>query len=226
MADSILVLFDIDGTIMTSGASGKSAFSSSLKEVFNVDDELSYITWAGATDLGVLEEIEAHNQCTLDCNKFNAFFETLGSRTAEKIKTENTLTVYPGVKHLIHELHKNPDIKLGLVTGNGKQSGYAKVNAAEVGDFFKFGGFGCEHKDRKVLAENALLRGSEQLGKTPDKVILIGDTPSDIQAAHHIGAIAVAVATGQHSLLELDEYEPAMALNDLSSAEMISLLLN
>ena len=53
-------------------------------------------------------------------------------------------------------------------------------------------------------------------GSRPNRIVVIGDTPHDVTAAHANGAFALAVATGRNGLDELAACGADVALPDLS----------
>src|ERR1044071_95546 len=99
----------------------------------------------------------------------------------------------PGAAAVVDALHARGWTQ-GLVTGNARRCAYVKVKAAGIDAArFPFGGFGDEHGDRNELARLALSRA----GRSAERVVLVGDTPNDIRAAHHINALAIAI-TSRH----------------------------
>jgi phosphoglycolate phosphatase-like HAD superfamily hydrolase len=78
--------------------------------------------------------------------------------------------------------------------------------------------FGDEGKTRPDLVALALRRCAETAGFTPDSrsVIVIGDTPFDVECAHAHGCVAFAVATGLHRADELRKTGADVVVDDLS----------
>ena len=94
---------------------------------------------------------------------------------------------------------------IGLATGNLEAGARIKLQRGDLWRRFPFGGFGSDAADRAELVRVAIRRGEARLGRSlgREEVVVIGDTPRDVAAAHAAGAQAVAVATGGHSLDEL-----------------------
>lgn len=193
--------FDIDGTLLDLHGAGRRAFSLALKEAFGWKDEIAYIKFAGATDLDVLDQIFKRNQRTLTREDVELFFSILPAKLRET-SAEIEATIYPGVMDLVVNLSARPDVTIGLVTGNIESCARIKLEKAGLHGHFQLGAFGHEHGDRREIARLALERATSSLpsGRSFSRVFLVGDTPSDITAAHHIGAISIAVATGQHTV--------------------------
>jgi phosphoglycolate phosphatase-like HAD superfamily hydrolase len=108
--------------------------------------------------------------------------------------------------------------KLGLVTGNIEVNAWAKLRHAGIAGYFSFGGFGCTHADRAEIARQALKASGVE---RPGKVFLIGDTPSDINAAKANGLIAIAVATGGFDFQSLEKAGADFVFDDLTDTEKL-----
>jgi phosphoglycolate phosphatase len=108
--------------------------------------------------------------------------------------------VLAGVEELLPQMLEQGYL-LGLVTGNVEAAAHIKLHRARLNRFFSFGGYGSDSPDRAVLTRRAIERASEVLRRPvdPKRVLVVGDTPLDIEAAHAAGAVAVGVATGHHS---------------------------
>ena len=87
---------------------------------------------------------------------------------------------------------------LGVTTGGMEAAAHIKLARADLDHYFSFGGFGSDSRDRIELTRRAIERASVLLGEPldPRQVLVVGDTPHDVEAAHGAGAIAVGVATG------------------------------
>lgn len=194
-----LVLFDIDGTLLDLHGAGRKAFALALSDAFGWDDAIAYIQFAGATDLDVLDQIFRRYQRALTPADADRFFAVLPEKLRETA-ADVTPTVYPGAAELVETLAAHPQVIIGLVTGNIETCARIKLEKVGLHGHFELGAFGHEHGDRREIARLALARATSRLpaGTAFARTFLIGDTPSDIAAARHIGATAIAVATGHH----------------------------
>ncbi|MEP6905804.1 MAG: HAD hydrolase-like protein, partial [Gemmatimonadales bacterium] len=88
---------------------------------------------------------------------------------------------------------------------------------------FRVTAFGSDHEMRPQLPAVAQRRASELLGVDikGDKVIIIGDTPADIQCGQAIGARAIGVATGRYTVDELAEYHPYAVFETLADTPAV-----
>lgn len=198
-----LILFDIDGTLVDVHGAGRRAFSLALAEAFGVHDDLSQIVFAGATDLGVLQQLRMRYE--LEPSKEAGFFRVMERHLNAQL-IEEPPALYQGVEACLERWLGMPGVVPGLVTGNARRCAHVKLEAAGIdGARFDVGGYGDEHHDRDVLAHLAVERAERGRGVRITNRYLVGDTPSDIVAAHAIDAVAVGVTTGRYgreSLLE------------------------
>lgn len=223
-----IVLFDIDGTLLDLKGAGRRAFIRSVEAVFGWQDDLSYLSFAGNTDLNVLAQVMAAHGRVMTDDDSRRFFARLpidleaaaGEPTADPV-------IYPGVRELLERLSADPAVVLALVTGNVESCARIKLRQFELHNHFVLGAFGNEHADRRRIAALALQRVQAVLPS--DRAVraryLIGDTPFDIAAAHAIDARSIAVATGKFSVDELRAAGADHALPDLSDTASVLRLL-
>ncbi len=220
------VLFDIDGTLLDLKGAGRKAFVTSVNEVFRLNDDLSYIQFAGNTDLNVLQQVMNHHGRELtpeDCRRFFRFLPEELERAARNAE----LILYPGVRPLLEALSARHDMILGLVTGNIAACARIKLRQFNLHHHFVLGAFGDDHADRKEIARLALERVRRKISGTGTlgPLFLIGDTPNDIAAAKSIGAVAVAVATGKFNTDDLRAAEADVVLPDLGDTACVMEIL-
>lgn len=220
-----VVLLDIDGTLLHVHGAGRQSFIRALESAFGIKDDIAYINFSGATDLDVLHRILARHGHDASPTGIARFFERLAIELEETISGAE-VTVYPGVRELVAALAADPRVIVGLVTGNVEACARIKLRAAGLDRHVTLGAFGHEHADRREIARLALDRIRRRAG--PDatlRVFLIGDTPSDIEAARGIGATSIAVATGHHPTEELRRRGADHARADLSDLAAVLGLL-
>ena len=136
---------------------------------------------------------------------------------------QNQGIVLPGVRELLTHLQTRTEVVLGLLTGNVRAGGECKLRHYDLWQHFAFGGFADDIHDRDDVARHAVREMERHLGcaGAEHDVWVIGDTPLDVQCARAIGAKAVAVTTGWHTLEELQAAKPDHILVDLSSPEQL-----
>jgi phosphoglycolate phosphatase len=218
-------LFDIDGTLLASGGAGKAALELALTEEFGIALRVQ-IPYSGRTDRAIARDL-------LRCHEIDDTTENWQKlRTGYLARLPDSMhrhhgRVLPGILALLHELQRRGDIALGLLTGNVRAGARVKLGHYGLFEHFAFGGFGDLHIDRDDVAREALAQARTHLGPqmTPDRMWVIGDTPLDVRCARAIGAKVLAVATGLHSVDQLEEASPDLALRDLADSSSFLELL-
>lgn len=215
-------LFDIDGTLLTTGGAGQLAMERALAGVFGIDQINGDVLAAGRTDRAItsdlfrLHDIEPTSE---SWERFLAeYFRLLGATIAERQGR-----ILPGVSRLLEALADRGDVSLGLLTGNFREGAAIKLRHYGIDHHFAYGGFGDDHHDRDDVARLARDAAEQHLGRGLNgaPVWVIGDTPADVRCARAIGARAVAVATGIYSTDQLRPTAPDLLLDDLSDFEWL-----
>lgn len=196
---NILVTSDIDGTIVigkNKGLTHKLSFQHALKEAFDVDQEIS--TYPG-TDYGISRSIITRAIGTKDIppNLMKKFIDKTEEYYLDNFDGE--MEILPGVDNAFSTLSKIPNVTLGLCTGNFPRIGWEKVKLANLIQYFpeRVAGFGTVEKRSEILAI-AIKDAEVKTGHSFDRIIHIGDSPEDVQAALDNNAIPVLVQTSPH----------------------------
>jgi phosphoglycolate phosphatase-like HAD superfamily hydrolase len=145
----------------------------------------------------------------------------LRATLAERSRRAYTL---PGVREIVDAVDAAEDLVLGLLTGNLVVGAEAKLRAVALDPTrFRVGAYGSDHEDRPSLPPIAQARASELLGyEVPgDRLVIIGDTPADVQCGRGVGARAIGVATGGFTVAELQSHDPAAAFEDLADTTRV-----
>lgn len=207
-----VLLFDIDGTLVLTGGAGRRAMMRAFARLHGRDDVFEGMTFAGMTDRAIVRhglrrvgpELEQMDDRELEPKIDQALDEYVALLDGE-LEHGAGYRVLPGVTALLESLNHTPNVAVGLGTGNIKRGAYAKLARGGLDRAFAFGGFGCDAEDRAELLEAGARRGRERLGVRECRVIIIGDTPKDVEAALAIGATCVAVETGSYTADTLRE---------------------
>ena len=219
-----LVLFDIDGTLISTGAAGADAMRDVFAELCGVPDAFAGIEMSGKTDTAILREALIKHQKDEAAVPVEAFHERYISRLRLTLQeAHRPRRLMPGLPHLLETLAGQSDLVLGLLTGNFAMGAQLKLESFHIWHYFQLGAYGSDHHDRNVLVPIAQQRAHALLGHTipAQQTFVIGDTPRDIACAHAHGAHAVAVATGNYSVAELRRYEPEHCFEDLGDVPAI-----
>ena len=212
-----LVLFDIDGTLIHTDGAGIKAFGKAFEMQFKIPNGTQGMKFAGGTDTGLARELFSKHGIETSRENFQLFFECYLNWLAHLL-TQSRGDIFPGVWRFIYDVQSLPNPPmLGLLTGNLRLGAELKLRHFNVWDFFQFGAFADDHEERNEIAKAALRRGSHVLGRElrGEEILVIGDTPRDIECGRAIGAKVLAVATGGSTLAELESHRPTWAVTDL-----------
>lgn len=221
-----LVLFDIDGTLLTSAGLGRSSMRSALQEVFGSPGSEAY-RYDGKTDKQIVREVmrlEGHSDETIDERMSQLMGRYVGGLDDRIATGKFDVRPLPGVTELLDELEKRRDVVIGLLTGNIADGARRKLAAAGLDiDRFKVNAFGSDHEHRPSLPAVAQRRASEDLGVDIERgrMIVIGDTPADIDCGRELGAKAIAVATGYYSVDDLKAHDPYAVFENLANTGLV-----
>lgn len=231
MSNSRLLLFDIDGTLISSGGRGKNAMLAAIGALFGKTPEnFSFKDFAGSTDpLIVRTLIQKNGIQSVDPDTtyekvlphYIAFLERELNDHPEPVK------VLPGVKKLLDLLQSDRQCCLGLVTGNIAEGAKMKLQSAGLTDYFSIGAYGSDAANRNLLPPIAVERAARKFDRhfSPENIWVIGDTPRDIACAKANEFRSLAVATGGWSTAQLQTHQPDVTLPDLSDSQKVLQLL-
>jgi phosphoglycolate phosphatase len=218
-----LVLFDIDGTLISARGAGRRAVKRALEAVFGTTGSLDGYDMSGKTDPRIILEVmeaggleRAHVKDRLD-----EFFETYARTLTEEIGDGRDVVTMPGVSELVRRLGDTDRVVLGLLTGNIEQGARIKLEPTGLLPYFVLGAFGSDDADRRRLPSLAARRAHALRGYPfrPQDVMVIGDTPHDIDCARAFGAVAVAVATGRFTREHLQAESPDLLFDNFADAD-------
>jgi phosphoglycolate phosphatase len=219
-----LVLFDIDGTILRSNGAGRRAMVAALREVFGTTGPEDH-RYDGKTDPQIVREVmrlEGHHDAHID-ERMDALMALYLARLQRELVQADTF-VYPGVRELLEALEARDDTILGLLTGNLREGAYAKLRSAGIDPGrFRVGAFGSDHEHRPELPALALQRAQAELDREleGDHLVVIGDTPADIECGRALGVRAIGVATGSYTVDELLECGPHAVFETLADTQRV-----
>jgi phosphoglycolate phosphatase len=213
-----LILWDIDGTLIVSHGAGVRAMEKALAQRFGVTMDLSAIDWAGRTDSWITGEVFRHVGLPDTPQNSHDYLEAYLELLPQELASGPQGQVLPGIFELLETLHHRTDLAQGLLTGNLRRGAEFKLTHYKVWHYFEFGAFADDSPLRNDLGPHALRRAKEKhaVEFTPDRTVIIGDTPHDIECGKVIGAHTIAVATGKFSVQELSAHQPTAVFEDFA----------
>jgi phosphoglycolate phosphatase len=224
-----LILFDIDGTLVLTGRAGMRAMNLACREVVASDDAMRDVQFAGRTDWSILHDVMRKYGRTLDPPLLDELRRSYVRHLVEEIKSpgEGPKDVMPGIRDLLGALERRDDVALALLTGNFIESAQIKLEYFDLWKYFPCGAFGGDAASRNDLVPVAMQRARECgiADVAPEKVLVVGDTPNDVECALVAGAVPVAVATGGYSVADLRASGADIVFEDLSDANAFLQLL-
>ncbi|HSJ30937.1 MAG TPA: HAD hydrolase-like protein [Longimicrobiales bacterium] len=222
-----LVLFDIDGTLLTTDGAPRRAFHRAMLEVYRTTGPIATHAFDGKTDPQIARELLTHAglpQAAVDRGLASLWSVYLRELSAEFAQPGSRTTVLPGITALLAELEARADeVVLGLLTGNIAEGATLKLASAGIRTPFRVGAFGSDCERRDGLPPVAVERARAALGVefVRTDIVIIGDTPSDVTCGRGVGARAIGVATGRYHQDELREAGAACVFADLSRTEQV-----
>jgi len=216
-----VLLFDVDGTLVTTCGAGRRAIERAFEIRHGTKDILSF-SFGGMTDKAIIRTAllalgrpnATEGDLEKEMDEMLSFY--LGVLGEEVARTQ--IRIHDGMVHAMDMADARQDVALGLGTGNVRKGAEIKLGCVGIYHRFSFGGFGDDSIDRPTLLAAGARRGAEKLGVPLEncRIVVIGDTPKDISAAKAIGAESIAVATGMHDINELRQCDPTAAFANLA----------
>jgi phosphoglycolate phosphatase len=223
--DVRLILFDIDGTLISARGVGRRAIARALREVYGTHGSIDAYDTRGKTDPRIV--VDVLQAAGLSAPAIQAGLEACFAAYAREltalIGTGECVQIMPGMATVVRALQARDDVVVGLLTGNIAAGAELKLRPTGLWPCFRVGAFGSDHIDRRQLPAVARARLREGLGcDVPfERVTIIGDTPHDIDCARACGAVAVAVATGLYPREELAAHLPDLLFDDFADVERV-----
>ena len=209
----IVLFWDIDGTLLTTGKGGVPAWEQAVREVTGRDFELASIRIPGLTDYQIA--VRTFELLGVEPNGHAAPHGGALREPAARISAARQGQVMPNVREILDATRDRRDIRSYLLTGNTRGGAKAKLTHYELFDYFADGAFAEDPGERATIAVRAL-ELARQAGPIADEsIFVIGDTPHDIECANAIGAKTIAVATGGYSFEELQSHHPWRVMREL-----------
>jgi phosphoglycolate phosphatase len=197
----VAVLFDVDGTLISSGGAGAASWRLAFEDLYGIPVDIGKFTNAGMTEPEVgrltFEKVVGHEPTRRELTVVMS--RPLGYLPRTVAESEG-FRVLPGVSETLDRLRENGYL-LGITTGGVEAAAHIKLARANLSQYFYFGGYGSDSSDRTELTRKALERAGVLLGEPldPREALVVGDTPHDIEAGHGAGALAAGVATGHYT---------------------------
>jgi len=219
--DPRLVLFDVDGTLLSAGRAARDSILAALAAVLGWEGSADGNDFSGKTDPQILRELVLES---VGAERFESALSAVLDRYVEELRGRlrpEAVVPKPGIPGLLERLAAEPRVALGLLTGNIERGARMKLEPPGFNRYFSFGAFGDDSPDRYCLPPIALERAREATGYefSPGGVVIVGDSVHDVLCGRSLGARAIAVATGPTSFEKLAAERPSAIFSDFSDVE-------
>jgi phosphoglycolate phosphatase len=222
-----LVLFDIDGTLLTARGAPRRAFTRAMLNVYGTTGPIDAHRFDGKTDPQIARELL--ELAGLEVPAIRAGYERLWRCYLRELEVEfaapeHSTIVLPGVYELLDTLEqRRDDVVLGLLTGNIDGGARLKLASARITTPFPVGAFGSDHERRDALPAVAVARAHSATGRAfaGQDVVVIGDTPDDVTCGRTLGVRAVGVATGRYDAAALGDAGAHVVLASLADTDAV-----
>lgn len=207
MTKPAAVLFDIDETLVHTGGSGARSWAYAFDKLYGVKADIGQHTSAGETDPEVgTQTFEAVLGRKPSPSEMVAVYAQYLLHLAEDIWQSQDYRVFEGVEETLTRLSE-AGVILGVVSGAMEGAARTKLMPGNLNRYFIFGAYGSDAPDRAELTKLAIGKAARLHGRdlAKDQVMVVGDTPRDMEATNQAGAISVGVATGHYSAAQLKE---------------------
>lgn len=216
-----LVLFDIDGTLLSAGRAARESILSALQGVYGWSGSGEGHDFSGKTDPQIVRELIAEavggERCEADLERaLEAYLAELDRRLVPEL-----VVAKPGISDLLARLAAEPRVTLGLLTGNLERGARMKLAFPDFNRYFPFGAFGSDSPDRYRLPPIALERARSHCGRdfSGKSIVIVGDSIHDVLCGRALGVKAVAVATGPTKPERLAAQNPDALLESFADLE-------
>lgn len=218
-----LYLFDVDGTLINAHGAGRLALTRAFEAVYGTPGTGGRYDFRGKTDPQIVLDLMMAADIPEDVvrARLRDCLDAYVHHLEGLIDNGHPVDVMPGIPAILEALSSREDALVGLLTGNIEKGARAKLRPTGLWSHFRVGAFGSDEVDRRRLPGIARERARALVGEEVpfQHLVIIGDTPLDIDCAHACGAVAVAVATGQHGPEELAACSPDLLFSDFSDID-------
>ncbi len=221
-----LVLFDIDGTLVSAGRVARDSILRALESAFDwkATDEhqdRGRHDFSGKTDPQIVRDLVAEHVGPERFERELSRALELYLKELERQLEPGCVVPKPGIAALLARLAAEPNVTLALLTGNLERGARLKLEPPGFNRYFPFGAFGSDSADRYELPAVAVARAKERTGRvfSGKAVVVVGDSVHDVGCGRSLGVRSVAVATGITSVERLAAERPDALMADFSDTE-------
>lgn len=218
-----LVLFDIDGTILSAGRAARESVLAALDRVYGYGSPgfAEKHDFSGKTDPQIIRELIAEAVGSERCEAQLAQALAAYLEELERRLTPEAIVPKPGIPELLARLAAEPRVTLALLTGNLERGARMKLEPPGFNAYFPFGAFGSDSADRYQLPAIAVERAADRTGRRFEgkSVVIVGDSIHDVACGRALGVRSVAVATGPTRRERLEAERPDALFDNFADVD-------
>lgn len=214
----LIVLWDVDHTLIDNAGVSKEIYAAAFTTLTGGRPPVHPARTNGRTDrLIIADTFGDHGLEPPTWARALSALEAAGILHEERLSRRGR--VLPGVRAALEAVAAQDDMISSVLTGNIASNARVKLRAFGLDALLDLsvGAYGADSLNRADLVEVARRRVHAAYGcGNGAPVVLVGDTPRDVEAALASGAHIVAVASGVHGIDELMRAGAQLALTDLN----------
>jgi len=221
---SRLVLFDIDGTLLSAGRVSREALSEAFLRACCGEVPLEGYEFSGKTDSQIIRELLADRVPLEEIERIAGVALAFYLESLERRINADAVTPKTGAEALLRRLAAAPGVTLALLTGNHERGARVKLEPVGFNEFFPFGAFGSDHADRYELPSIAVSRARERTGRDfgGKEIVVVGDSIHDVACGRAINVKSVAVASGLTPTERLAREDPDYLFDDFEDTDRVA----
>ena len=215
---SILLIWDIDGTLINCKGVGRKALNDAFLKMFGIKSGFDGVSMSGRLDERIVRDaMRIHG---IDLSSLNDFYKAYGESLLHQMEIHKPY-VHDGVQSILEETSLSGQVLNAIGTGNCQVGAQMKLKFTGLDHFMKLGGYGSDHEKRDTLIKDVINQAHKVKGTPFDKnkIFVIGDTPRDIIAGQKNKVKTIALETGGYTASDLGAFDPDFVLPSLLDKE-------
>lgn len=218
MSSIAAVIFDVDGTLLSTGGAGGRAWDAAARRLYGRPADITEFTDTGMTDPEVAGEVFKYvHEREPSADELAELMLNYLWFVPDMVQASEGYKVLPGARETLERLGSE-GMPVGIVTGAVEASCHVKLGRGRLNALLQFGGFGSDAPARPDIVRAAIAKATRFVGRElrPQECLIVGDTPKDVEAAQAVGCPSVAVASHKFTREQLAATNPTHLIDALT----------